>query len=301
MKKNYLPFILLLLFLHGNLLAQEDLTTNKKDLITGISNVCIKVSDINESIRFYCDGLGLELTYKDDTCAIIQTPDHILIELISGGKIQPNQSGITHICLNTYDVDATFARALAYGGKPSRPDSPEPSTYQGLRMGFVAAPSGEEIELWYIEKNGIQREPIIGTHYIKCFVHPAFTVPDMPAAVAFYEALGIRLKMDWGWGCSMQLMDKREMEIFTEGSYSNNTNSYISIGFFVGNLDIAIKTAISKGGTLLRKTEDTGNRQSAYIKGVAGETIQLVYILPNKITIEKYKGNTPKELVNLFD
>jgi len=296
---NTLKIILCSLFFFS-LQAYAQVDGNER-LITGISNVRIKVADVESSIRFYCEGLGLKLAYKDANCAFIETPDKVYLEIMGGGINTANTSGITHICLNTYDVDKTFVRALEYGGKPSRPDSPEPSTYNGLRMGFVATPTGEEVELWYIEKNGIQRETVIGDQYIKCFVHPAITVPDMPASVKFYEALGIRLKMDWGWGCSMQLADNREMELFTEGSYSDNKNSYIHIGFFVTNLEKAIEKAVEMGGVLLSKSPVEGNRQSALIRSLAGEVIELVAVDATSQPGSKYRTNTPQKLINLFD
>ena len=84
---------------------------------------------------------------------------------------------------------------------PSRGSDPEPYTYKDLRMAFVRAPSGEEIEFWSVMRpDGSFGEPVRDHKYIKHFVHVALTVPDMHACVKFYEGLGARLKIDWGVG-----------------------------------------------------------------------------------------------------
>jgi catechol 2,3-dioxygenase-like lactoylglutathione lyase family enzyme len=199
----------------------------------GLSHARIKVPDLDEAIRFYCAGLGLSLAHHDEKEAAILTPDGIRLFFCAGGTKEWDAGGITHVCYNTWDVDKTFARALSLGAVPSRESDPVPYTYRNLRMAFVRAPSGEEIEFWGIMRpDGSFGEAMPGNCYIKHFVHVALTVPDMPASVRFYEGLGAVLKVDWEWGCSMRLPDMRELELFTGGQYAVNPKAYTSFGLF---------------------------------------------------------------------
>ena len=92
-----------------------------------------------------------------------------------------------------------------------------------LNIGFVIAPTGEEVEFWDIAAVGDEPPCDEQGCYIKTMVHPAFTVENLAASKAFYEALGIRPKVDWGWGCSMLMDDNREIELFSGGHVCNNT------------------------------------------------------------------------------
>lgn len=201
--------------------------------VSGLCHVRILVPDLDEAIQFYCRGLGLALLHQDENEAVILTPDGILLVFSAGGSKEWDAGGITHVCYNTWDVDAAFARALEFGAVPSRESDPAPYTYKNLRMAFVRVPSGEEIELWGImRKNGSFGEAMPGNCYVKHFVHVAMTVPDMNASVRFYEGLGAALKVDWEWGCSMRLPDMRELELFTGGRYTPAPRAYASFGFF---------------------------------------------------------------------
>ncbi len=247
--------------------------------IQGLGHINIKVGDVDAAVRFYCEGLGLKLKHRDNRGAVIITPDNMILEITGGGAFVQNTSGITHICLNTYDVDAAFKRALEFGARISRPQDPEPYTYNDLRMAFVSTPTGEEIELWYIQKNGVMREPIVNNQYVKCLVHVALTVPDMSACIKFYEALGAKLKVDWEWGCSIQLPDMRELELFTGGEYSDNQNGYTHFCLFVEDVDTAAQKIEDLGGKIVHRACDwSDNLRIGFCKGPAGELIELFHI-----------------------
>ena len=216
--------------------------------VLGISHVRIRVPDIDEAIRFYGLGLGLTLAQRSQNNAVIVTPDGIVLFFCAGGTGEGDTGGITHVCCNTWDVDAAFARALEFGAVPSRKSDPLPYTYKNLRMAFVRTPSGEEIEFWGIMRpDGRFGEKMPGTCYVKHFVHVAMTVPDMRASVRFYEGLGAALKVDWEWGCSMRLPDMRELELFTGGQYAHHPKAYTSFGFFTQS-EQAVPNCIGPAG-----------------------------------------------------
>lgn len=248
-------------------------------MIKGINHVNIRVYDVEESIRFYCDGLGLTLKQRDDHNAIILTPDGVILEISAGGTNQWDKGGITHVCFNTYDVDETFARALEYGAVISRPQDPEPYTYNDLRMAFVRTPSGEELEFWGIRKpDGSFGEPVTDGKYVKHFVHIALTVPDMYACVKFYESLGAKLKVDWEWGCSMTLSDGREFELFTEGTPAGEPKAYSHMCLQTDDVDAALEQVVSLGGQITHAAYDWSNLRIGFATGLAGETIEFFYL-----------------------
>lgn len=244
-------------------------------IIQGINHVDIHVPDVDAAIKFYCDGLGLHLKRRDGYNGIVETPDGVILELSPKGTNEYEMSGITHVCYNTWDVDKTFHRALAYGAVRSRESDPEPYTYKDLRIAFVRTPSGEEIEFWSVmNPDGTFGLPMPGSNYIRHFVHVALTVPDMQACVRFYEGLGAKLKVDWEWGCSMTLLDGRELELFTGGQYAQAPKAYRHMCLLVDDVEQALDQVIRLGGSISHEPYDWSNLRIAFARGIAGETIE---------------------------
>ena len=248
-------------------------------MIKGIDHVDLRVPDVDAAIRFYCEGLGLKLKRRDHYNGIVTTPDGVILEISPGGTNQWDGGGITHVCYNTYNVDAAFERALQYGAVISRPEDPKPYTYKDLRMAFVRAPSGEEIEFWGIQRrDGGFGEPVTGGRYIRNFVHIALTVPDMYACVKFYEGLGARLKVDWEWGCSMTLPDGREFELFTGGQPAGEAKAYSHMCLLTDDVDAALERVVRLGGRIAHEPYDWSNLRIAFAEGLAGEIIEFFYL-----------------------
>jgi catechol 2,3-dioxygenase-like lactoylglutathione lyase family enzyme len=243
-------------------------------LIDGISHVDIHVPDVDGAVKFYTEGLGLRLIRRDSHNGIVETPDGVILEISPGGTPEGDARGITHVCYNTFDVDAAFRRALDYGARRSRPQDPEPYTYKNLRMAFVRAPSGEEIEFWSIQQGEGFGEPAPAGQYIKQFVHAALTVPDMQDCVQFYEALGARLKTDWEWGCSITLPDRRELELFTGGEYAENPRGYRHFCLLTPDVDAAAQRVRELGGKITHEPYDWSNLRVCFCQGLAGEVIE---------------------------
>lgn len=85
-------------------------------MITRLAHVCLQVSDIQRSIAFYRDGLGfpMALTFKKEgqlKGAYFSLGNRSFLEVFE--LKQP--AGITHFCLETDDIDAFIARAMAKG------------------------------------------------------------------------------------------------------------------------------------------------------------------------------------------
>ena len=104
------------------------------------SHLGICVSDLDRSLRFYCEGLGFEQTASHqvgaDFGALMEiedvdlqsrmlSRDGITIELLSftspgqtgdGARRPMNQLGLTHLSLRVDDVDEVASRIEALGG-----------------------------------------------------------------------------------------------------------------------------------------------------------------------------------------
>lgn len=268
--------------------------------ILGIDHVGLRVADVDAAVRFYCEGLGLKLKRRDDYNGIVVTPDGVILEISPEGTGNKETGGITHVCYNTYDVDKAFARALAYGAVPSRETDPEPSTYKNLRMAFVRAPSGEEIEFWSIMRSDHSfGEPAPAGQYIKNFVHVALTVPDMYKSVHFYERLGAKLKVDWEWGCSMMLPDGRELELFTGGQRPDIRQAYTHMSLLTNDVENALEQVKQQGGTVAHEPYDWLNLRIAFANGLAGETVEFFKMYQDSRAADVFDA-PPQLLPDLF-
>jgi catechol 2,3-dioxygenase-like lactoylglutathione lyase family enzyme len=133
-----------------------------------MSHIGLCVSDLDRSLRFYCDGLGFEpvveyqignefakaLEVDGDVKLTSKMITHgsFMIELLYyqsprvGGTPSSSrgQLGITHISLYVDDVDAMVDRLVEHGGTHL------PGTRQGndeIDLVFVADPDGTRVEL----------------------------------------------------------------------------------------------------------------------------------------------------------
>lgn len=135
------------------------------------SHFGICVSDVERSLRFYCDGLGFDAGdgYDLDSDAApgldraleVPGPVSIRSQFISLGDMrielirfhdrdaegEPSsrrtQRGITHLSFWVDDVDATAARLVEHGGTLLETTRSNP----GVELVFLADPDGVRVEL----------------------------------------------------------------------------------------------------------------------------------------------------------
>jgi lactoylglutathione lyase len=135
------------------------------------SHVGLCVSDLDASLRFYCDGLGFDAAERfdlDDTMlpglgaslevdAPVRVASQFVrlgdmaIELLHYGEpavggtpsTSRGQLGLTHLALHVDDLDASVARAVQHGG--TLLDSTRGSL--GVELVFLADPDGTRVEL----------------------------------------------------------------------------------------------------------------------------------------------------------
>lgn len=128
-------------------------------MLVGFEHVGVAVSDIDRSIGFYCDLLGMRVVLrkpmsKGGEQAFLDA-GNAQLELFCPAPtvstpartITDAEAGIRHLTFAVSDVDAMFARLLAAGVPAHQP--PRDAFNQEIvrRVAFVADPNGILVEL----------------------------------------------------------------------------------------------------------------------------------------------------------
>jgi catechol 2,3-dioxygenase-like lactoylglutathione lyase family enzyme len=135
------------------------------------SHVGICVSDLDRSLRFYCAGLGFELSDRFDLDATqapgllraleVDDARAVASQMIVNGPMKlellhypgrasrgtPSTSrgllGLTHLSFIVEDVDASAARLVEHGGTIL----PDTRASVGVEIAFLTDPDGTRVEL----------------------------------------------------------------------------------------------------------------------------------------------------------
>jgi len=121
-----------------------------------ILHTMIRVNDLDESIRFYCDVLGMKLLRKKDyasgrfTLAFVgygSESDSTVIELTYNWDTHQYDLGnaFGHIALGVDDIYRTCETLRGKGAKIVR--EPGPMKHGGSEIAFIEDPNGYKIEL----------------------------------------------------------------------------------------------------------------------------------------------------------
>ena len=116
----------------------------------------LRVGDLEKSIAFYCEVLGMQLLRKKDypggkfTNAFVgygAEADHTVLELTYNWDTSSYDlgSGYGHVALGVDDIYATCEEIRKQGGKISR--EPGPMKHSTTVIAFVEDPDGYKIEL----------------------------------------------------------------------------------------------------------------------------------------------------------
>jgi glyoxylase I family protein len=140
--------------------------------MTSLLHVALLAGDLDESLRFYREALGLDRTYEwtrsatpegrvvyTGRGALIELDEHTYLELLPGepGHPEPDRTPVHHIALLVPDVDEAYRSCLAAGARACSFDgwdgSPLTVDLNGapparVRDAFVLGPSGELLELY---------------------------------------------------------------------------------------------------------------------------------------------------------
>ena len=121
-----------------------------------ILHTMIRVNDLDESVRFYCDLLGMKLLRKKDypsgrfTLAFVgygTESDNAVIELTHNWDTHAYELGnaFGHVAVGVEDIYRTCEALRAQGAKIVR--EPGPMKHGGSEIAFIEDPNGYKIEL----------------------------------------------------------------------------------------------------------------------------------------------------------
>lgn len=127
----------------------------------------IRVGNLEQSLQFYCDILGMQLIRQKDypdgkfTLAFVgfgDESDHTVIELTYNWGVEEYEigTGFGHIALGVENIYRTCAEIKARGGKVTR--EPGPMKHGTTIIAFVEDPNGYKIELIQLGTLGYQNE-----------------------------------------------------------------------------------------------------------------------------------------------
>jgi len=116
----------------------------------------LRVGNLDRSLQFYCDVLGMKLLRKKDypggefTLAFVgygDETDHTVLELTHNWGVEAYDLGTAygHIALGVDDIYQTCAQIKAMGGEVVR--EPGPMKHGSTVIAFVQDPDGYKVEL----------------------------------------------------------------------------------------------------------------------------------------------------------
>lgn len=116
----------------------------------------LRVGDLERSLKFYCDVLGMQLLRKKDypsgefTLAFVgygDEADHTVLELTYNWGVESYDLGSAygHIALGVEDIYKTCDQIKAMGGDVVR--EPGPMKHGSTVIAFVEDPDGYKVEL----------------------------------------------------------------------------------------------------------------------------------------------------------
>ena len=136
-------------------------------MIIGITHAAVRVTDINKSIEFYCNLLGLPEQFRltrdngDLWLVYLKVAERQFVELFPGANrphSDPVGSGLVHICLEVDDIQATYkeltGRGLATNGEPCL-------GADGSWQFWTSDPDGNPIEFHQFTPESRQNAPAI--------------------------------------------------------------------------------------------------------------------------------------------
>lgn len=116
----------------------------------------LRVGNLEDSLKFYCDVLGMKLLRRKDypagefTLAFVgygEESDHTVLELTHNWSVEKYDLGNAygHIALGVHDIYTTCETIKQLGGKVVR--EPGPMKHGSTIIAFVDDPDGYKVEL----------------------------------------------------------------------------------------------------------------------------------------------------------
>ncbi|MBI3945504.1 MAG: VOC family protein [Armatimonadetes bacterium] len=119
-------------------------------MIRGLAHVCFGVSNLDASLAFYCDQLGLKPAFEfindqgERTGVYVHVGGRNFLELFRGTlKERADGQPYRHLCLEVDDMPATIADLRARGAQVTDPRVGGDRSWQA----WTADPDGNRVEL----------------------------------------------------------------------------------------------------------------------------------------------------------
>jgi catechol 2,3-dioxygenase-like lactoylglutathione lyase family enzyme len=120
-------------------------------MMTGLAHVCFNVGDLERSIAFYRDKLGLRPAFEFTRATgekfgqYLHVGGRTFLELFQGGETEPagERQSYRHLCLEVDDLAATARELRAAGVEVSKVQTGSDRSLQA----WLADPDGNRIEL----------------------------------------------------------------------------------------------------------------------------------------------------------
>ena len=136
--------------------AVAGLAANQKDKIMRLLHTMLRVNNLDESLKFYCEGLGMKLLRKHDfpggefTLAFVgygDEKDAAVIELTFNWGTSKYELGSAygHVAIGVDDIYRACADLKQKGVKVVR--EPGPMKHGTTPIAFIEDPNGYKIEL----------------------------------------------------------------------------------------------------------------------------------------------------------
>jgi lactoylglutathione lyase len=119
-------------------------------MIDQLEHIGVMVEDMDRSVRFYTEVLGLSLVerrhFNTVELAFIKVGETEL-ELVAGSRGYAREDAVVnHIAFRVHDLDAAMTRLREEGVAFMTPE-PVP-VWEGMRVIFFRGPDGEKLELF---------------------------------------------------------------------------------------------------------------------------------------------------------
>jgi lactoylglutathione lyase len=133
--------------------------------MTSLGHVAIRITDVERSLDFYINKLGLEEMFRlhrDGVLWIVylRLTDDQFVELFPGGSGHAPDAdavGYNHMCITVDDLDEVIARLAERGVSLSRPKK---MGLDGNAQAWVEDPDGHRIELMQLFPDGMHMQAI---------------------------------------------------------------------------------------------------------------------------------------------
>jgi lactoylglutathione lyase len=272
-----------------------------KQVPSKLAHVAMQVRDMEKSLAFYCDGVGMTKAFSladekgEPWIEYLKICDGVFLELFYGGgdlgEPSYEEIGYNHLCLTTGDADSLAARLHTAGYLDEvKPDEGG----DGSKTFWARDPDGNKLEFTqYSPECGHMKANKNPYNFeakgLTGVGHVGYVVSDMAAALAFYrDQLGLDVVMEMDkdgkpWIKFLYINDGSFAELFEGGvreqSYKSN---YLHLCLECVDVAASVEELRARGVEIdVEPKTGADNNTQAWIHDPDGNKIELMQISPD--------------------